>query len=157
MSKILLWIIGIGILIGLVVYLTKSTPVSAPAPEIPVRTQTEPTPMSEATTTATTMTDTTTATTTTKVVAITIHASNFTFSPATLTVKQGQTVKLTFVNDDGFHDFVIDEFAGARTKQIKAGVSETIEFVAGKQGTFAYYCSVGQHRAMGMEGKLMVE
>jgi plastocyanin len=29
--------------------------------------------------------------------------------------------------------------------------------VADKKGTFEYYCSVGQHRALGMKGKLVVE
>ena len=93
----------------------------------------------------------------TNVIAVTIHGSNFKFSPATITARVGQTVKVTFVNDSGFHDFKIDEFKGAQTKQLKGGESDTITFVADKKGAFAYYCSVGSHRAMGMEGKFIVE
>ncbi|HLC78671.1 MAG TPA: cupredoxin domain-containing protein [Candidatus Nanoarchaeia archaeon] len=74
-----------------------------------------------------------------------------------LKVKQGDTIRIEFVNEEGFHDFVLDEFVGARTKQMAAGNSETIEFVADKKGTFEYYCSVGQHRANGMYGKFIVE
>lgn len=73
-----------------------------------------------------------------------------------LKVKQGQTVRVEFVNEEGFHDFVIDELTGARTKQMAAPGSETIEFVADKKGSFEYYCSVGQHRANGMKGTFIV-
>src|SRR3989344_5524375 len=44
-----------------------------------------------------------------------------------LKVKQGDTVRIEFINKEGFHDFVIDEFTGARTKQMAAPGSETIE------------------------------
>ncbi len=89
------------------------------------------------------------------VVALTIEGGNFKFSPSAFTVKKGQTVTITFHTTDGFHDFVINEFK-VRAKQIKSDASETISFVADKAGTFEYYCSVGQHRAMGMKGTLTV-
>ncbi len=85
----------------------------------------------------------------------TVEGGKFYFAPNTLTVKKGDTVRVTFKNKDGFHDFVIDEF-NARTKQINGGQEETIEFVADKAGTFEYYCSVGTHRQMGMKGTLTV-
>ena len=84
-----------------------------------------------------------------------ITGSKFKFDPATISVKKGDTVKITFVNAEGLHDWVIDEF-NARTKQIGEGQQETIQFVADKVGSFEYYCSVGQHRAMGMKGTLTV-
>jgi len=73
-----------------------------------------------------------------------------------LKVKQGDKVTIVFKNEEGFHDWKIDEF-NAATKQIKAGATETIEFVAGRKGIFEYYCSVGQHRANGMRGNFIVE
>ncbi len=85
-----------------------------------------------------------------------VTAANFSFSVKEMKVKQGDTVKIVFENKEGFHDWVIDEF-NARTQQLPAGKSETIEFVADKNGTFEYYCSVGSHRANGMVGKLIVE
>ena len=85
-----------------------------------------------------------------------ITGDNFSFSPAEIKVKQGDRVKIIFTNARGNHDLKLDEFAVA-TKLLKAGESETVEFVASKIGTFEYYCSVGSHRAMGMVGKLVVE
>ncbi len=85
----------------------------------------------------------------------TITGSNFAFAPKQIAVKKGDTVKITFINNDGFHDLHIDEFNIA-TKQIKAGAQETTTFVADKTGSFQYYCSVGTHRAMGMWGTLTV-
>ncbi len=105
--------------------------------------------------TTTTKTTTTTITTTNNVLAVTVHGSNYKFSPSTIAAKLGQTVRVTFTNDGGLHDFVIDAF-NAKTSQIQGGKSETIEFVADKKGSFEYYCSVGQHRAMGMKGTLTV-
>lgn len=87
---------------------------------------------------------------------ITVEGSPFKFMPTEIKVKKGQTVKVVFKNVAGMHDFVVDEFK-ARTKVIKASETDTIQFVADKAGTFEYYCSVGNHRAMGMKGNLIVE
>lgn len=86
----------------------------------------------------------------------TVVGKNFAFTPSLITVKKGDKVKVTFKNENGYHDFVIDEF-GAATKQTQAPTTEVIEFTANKTGTFEYYCSVGSHRAMGMKGTLKVE
>lgn len=86
----------------------------------------------------------------------TVNGSNFKFEPAVMTVNKGDKVKITFKNDGGFHDFTLDEF-GVQTKQIAAGASETVEFTADKVGDFEYYCSVGNHRSMGMKGTLTVK
>jgi cytochrome c oxidase subunit 2 len=87
---------------------------------------------------------------------LTITASNYMFDLKEIKVKKGEPVTITLMNKEGFHDFVIDEF-NAKTKQLKAGESETITFTPNKVGTFEYYCSVGQHRQMGMKGNLIVE
>ena len=86
----------------------------------------------------------------------TVTGSNFAFAPSTLSVKKGDTVKITFKMASGTsHDFVIDAF-NVRTNRLEAGDSQTVTFVADKTGSFEYYCSVGQHRAMGMKGTLTV-
>ena len=84
-----------------------------------------------------------------------VDAAPFSFTPSTMTVNKGDTVKITVKNTKGTHDLKIDEFNTA-TRILNAGESETITFVADKTGTFEYYCSVGNHRAMGMVGKLIV-
>ena len=86
----------------------------------------------------------------------TVGGSNFSFDVQEIRVKEGDKVKITLVNNGGFHDLVIDEFNVA-TSQIQAGQTSSIEFVANKKGTFEYYCSVGAHRQQGMVGKLIVE
>lgn len=85
-----------------------------------------------------------------------VVGTNYAFSETEIRVNKGDTVRIVFVNEGGFHDWVIDEF-NAATQQIQEGSQETIEFVADQTGTFEYYCSVGQHRAMGMVGNLIVE
>ena len=80
----------------------------------------------------------------------------FWFDPKNITVQKGDTVKIIFTNTEGTHDLVIDEFNVA-TKKTNAGESDTVQFVADKMGTFEYYCSVGNHRQMGMVGKLIVK
>ena len=86
----------------------------------------------------------------------TVTGSAFKFAPATLSVNKGDTVKITFKNSGGMHDLVIDEFNVA-TKVLQTGGEETVEFVANKAGTFEYYCSVANHRQMGMVGTLTVK
>lgn len=86
----------------------------------------------------------------------TVTASNFKFDPSQIQVKKGETVRIVFKNNGGSHDFRLDEFK-ASTKVIQGGQQETIEFVADKTGQFEYYCSVGNHRQMGMKGTLVVD
>lgn len=89
------------------------------------------------------------------VVTIEVDGANFKFTPATISVNQGDTVKVVFTSTQGFHDFVIDEF-DVKTKQLGQGTSEEVTFVADQAGTFEFYCSVGNHRAQGMVGTLTV-
>lgn len=108
----------------------------------------------ESTTTATT-TATGSAMKDSAVQVFTVEGSPFKFSPNNITVNQGDKVKIIFKNVSGKHDLVIDEF-DVKTDLLSAGGEESIEFVADKKGTFEFYCSVGNHRAMGMVGTLTV-
>lgn len=87
---------------------------------------------------------------------ITVTGSSFTFAPAAFTVKKGQKVRLTFKNSGGNHDFVVDEL-GVSTKLLKSGEEQMVEFTPDKSGSFEFYCSVGNHRAMGMKGIITVQ
>lgn len=84
-----------------------------------------------------------------------IDASPFSFTLSTITVNRGDTVKITLKNLNGTHDWTLDEF-NASTRVLKVGEEGTITFIADKSGTFEYYCSVGNHRALGMVGTLIV-
>lgn len=80
----------------------------------------------------------------------------FSFTPDKIEVNQGDTVKITFRSKEGNHDLKVDEF-GVGTRVLKAGEEETITFVADKTGTFPFYCSVANHRVLGMVGTIVVK
>lgn len=85
----------------------------------------------------------------------TVTGAAFKFDPAEITVNEGDKVRITFENGGGVHDFTLDEF-NVKTKTLSTGQEETVEFTAGKAGTYEYYCSVSNHREMGMKGILTV-
>ncbi len=85
-----------------------------------------------------------------------ITASNYVFSPDVLRVQNGQIVRIELTSNQGTHDWVVDEF-NAATAQIRAGNTGAVEFLADQTGEFEFYCSVEDHRALGMVGTLIVE
>ena len=87
--------------------------------------------------------------------AITVEGGNFFFKPNEIRVKKGEKVTVTFTNSGGMHNFVIDEF-DVKSETINGG-STKVEFTADKAGTFEFYCSIGNHKQMGMKGNLIVE
>ncbi len=85
-----------------------------------------------------------------------VESTTFSYTPNEIRVNEGDTVRIVLSNANGVHDWVVDEF-NARTEIINAGETDEIEFVADKAGTYEFYCSVGNHREMGMVGTLIVE
>ncbi len=85
-----------------------------------------------------------------------IDASDFKYSQKEIRVKKGDKVKIILNVVQGFHDLSIPEY-NVKTKRMKAGSQETIEFIADKQGSFEYFCTLEGHKAMGQFGKLIVE
>lgn len=112
-------------------------------------------PQPSTTTTTTSITPPVVTTNVSTQKSFTITGKNYSFTPSKITVKKGDTVKITLVSNDGLHDLRIEEF-NAATSKINSGQSETITFVADRMGSFQYYCSVGNHKAMGMLGTLIV-
>lgn len=88
---------------------------------------------------------------------IEVVGTEYTFSPSALSLTKGQKVILTFRNMGRMpHNLVVDELEVA-TKTIAGGQSDTVEFTPSEIGTFAFYCSISNHRRMGMEGSLEVK
>ncbi|MCR4263992.1 MAG: cupredoxin domain-containing protein [Candidatus Roizmanbacteria bacterium] len=85
-----------------------------------------------------------------------VEGGSFYFKPNVIRMKKGQTVKVTFHAADAMHDFDIDEL-NLDSKVIKSGETSTFEITPDETGEFEFYCSVGQHRANGMVGTLVVE
>ncbi|MBX4216230.1 cupredoxin domain-containing protein, partial [Candidatus Parcubacteria bacterium] len=86
----------------------------------------------------------------------TVTGQPFSFTPHQITVNRGEKVKIVFKNISGTHDLRIDAF-GVATPVIAGGAEATVEFTPTKAGSYEYYCSVGNHRAMGMKGTLVVQ
>lgn len=85
-----------------------------------------------------------------------VKGVNFAYDIKTIEVNEGDVVTINFESTNGFHDWVVDEFDVA-TDQVNTGKVTSVTFVADEAGTFEYYCSVGQHRAQGMVGQLIVK
>ena len=84
-----------------------------------------------------------------------VLGKSYSFNPNAMTVKKGDRVKITFKDEDGFHDLKIDGYNVA-TARVNTGGESSVEFVADKVGSFEYYCTVGNHREKGMKGTFVV-
>jgi cytochrome c oxidase subunit 2 len=85
-----------------------------------------------------------------------LTAKKYEFSPNTITVKQGDKVRLTVTALDRDHGFKIEAFHV--DEKLPKGEAATVEFTADQAGTFPFVCSrfcgLGHSK---MRGKLVVE
>lgn len=87
---------------------------------------------------------------------IVVSGGEYSFSPASISLTQGETVKVTFKNTGGLpHNFVITEL-GISTKTIPGGQEDSVTFTVEKTGIYTFFCSVGDHQQRGMEGEIKV-
>ena len=61
---------------------------------------------------------------------------------------------ITIVNQDVFHTFTVSELGV--TRDLPAGETTAIEFLASQRGTFQFVCAVPGHTEGGMHGTLHV-
>ncbi|PIR59408.1 MAG: hypothetical protein COU69_00210 [Candidatus Pacebacteria bacterium CG10_big_fil_rev_8_21_14_0_10_56_10] len=90
---------------------------------------------------------------------VVLELSNFEFSQPEIRVKRGQAVTVKVDSTQNVHDFVIDEL-DVRSERIFAGQTDSVTFTIPEdfeQDEVFFYCSVGNHRHLGMEGKLIIE
>lgn len=89
---------------------------------------------------------------------ISVEAFEMGFKLSSTTLKRGETVRIKLSNSgEKRHDFALDEMPNIKTKEIKSGETDMVEFTVPMTGELTYYCSVGSHRAQGMEGKFLIE
>jgi plastocyanin len=89
---------------------------------------------------------------------IVIEASEYKFTPSTITIKEGESVKITMKNAGAMpHNWVVENMGGASIDLTNPGSSNSIVMTASQKGTFTTYCAIGSHRKLGMEGKLIVQ
>ncbi len=86
----------------------------------------------------------------------TVTAKQWSFTPAVIKVKKGDTIVLKLKSTDVTHGIFIPDFKINET--MEPGVMKTIEFEADKTGTFTYSCNIpcgAGHKAM--SGKIIIE
>ena len=88
---------------------------------------------------------------------IEVSGDEYAYTPSSISVKKGEKVRITFTNNGNLpHNLVIDELA-LSTKTIVSGKSDMIEFTAEGDADLEFYCSIGNHRNLGMQGELKIE
>ncbi len=85
---------------------------------------------------------------------INLKDGEFFFDPKSISVKKNETFTITFADVSGHHTFNIDELN--LHADISAGKVITVTAPA-NPGRYSYYCNIGPHRTLGMEGVLVVE
>lgn len=78
--------------------------------------------------------------TTPAVKTFTLTAQQWAFTPATLTVKKGDTVTITLTSTDVAHSFALPEFN--INQRVEPGQPVTFSFVADTAGSFTFACRV---------------
>ncbi len=87
---------------------------------------------------------------------ITVLGKEFSYDPATLTLKAGQGSTIVLKNAGSIeHDLTVDE-AGFKLT-VASGNSADKELKVDKPGTYEFFCSVAGHKEGGMKGELTVE
>jgi cytochrome c oxidase subunit II len=89
------------------------------------------------------------------VVEIDLTASNWAFDQSTINVKKGDRVRITVRSDEGAHGLGVEGYGA--TARIEEGQTQTLEFIADKEGTFVFFCNVpcGEGHKQ-MRGQLIV-
>lgn len=86
---------------------------------------------------------------------IKITARRFEFIPKTITVREGESVRLVVTSEDVDHGFALKEFD--IDQEIKAKQTKVIEFTPNREGRFQFSCSVFCGEGHGdMAGELIV-
>jgi plastocyanin len=87
-----------------------------------------------------------------------ISATDFKFDPGNPKVEQAGVVEFRLTNDgQAPHALEVEGPEGeVESEVIQPGKSTTLKADLGRQGSFVIYCPVGNHRELGMEGKVQV-
>lgn len=140
--------------------LITSTPSPIQSPKISPTPSPKPSPSPTATprlSATPTPTATPVPTPTPKIDVFNISAVEFSYSPNSITVKSGDTVKINFSNNGGYSHNLTIEGLNIATQTINPGQTDIIQFTAPAPGTYNFFCSVDLHRDLGLRGTLIVQ
>ena len=91
---------------------------------------------------------------------IQISEKEFSLSPSTVTLEETGTYEFEVTNDGQItHALEIEEEGGgaeAETGDIAAGETKTLRFTFSAEGSYELYCPIGNHKAQGMRGTIVV-
>jgi uncharacterized cupredoxin-like copper-binding protein len=88
--------------------------------------------------------------------AVTLRAQDIKFDMQTLTVKAGQPVELTYINEGVIdHAFQIDNVVAEQ--KVRPGETHTFRFTIQEPGTYRFVCVMPGHEMAGMVGALVVD
>lgn len=151
--KIVMAIVGVGAIIAVFVFATNNEPVADTDNNQPTAVENDTNNNTQPPTTDTDTNNSETDRT------YDVTMSNYSFSEPAITAKPGETVTVNLSVDNGTHDFVIDELGvasqiigGNQTNSVTFTIPEDVE----SGTTYTYYCSVSNHRQLGMEGQLTI-
>ena len=84
-----------------------------------------------------------------------------TYNVSELSFEEGETVEFVYTHAGGSHDLVLESPEGEDLESTEvyseAGATESFTYTFDSSGEYMFYCSVGAHRASGMEGTITVE
>lgn len=86
---------------------------------------------------------------------IEVEGGGFYYDPNVIEATVGEPITVKLNSVDMQHDFVIDEL-NVQSEVIPGGSSTEVTFTPTEAGEYEFYCSVGNHRAQGMVGTLVV-
>lgn len=103
-----------------------------------------------------------------------LRAFEWGFEPESIILQEGQEVRIELKNDgELLHDFKIEPIEADVVESTSTGGLEadgddlfigvdsgdggTLVFVPKQTGTFAFWCTISDHRGRGMEGTLVIE
>jgi len=103
-----------------------------------------------------------------------VIASEWRYQPSRILLRQGEQVRIEFRNDGAIlHDFKIEDLSADGVQSESSGPLSgkegelftgadpgkegTLVFTPTETGAFTYYCTIPQHRQLGMKGTIVVE
>ena len=81
------------------------------------------------------------------------------YNASEVNVEAGETVRFVYTHEGGRHDLVLEEngqrVAGTEVLTSE-GATDSFTYTFEEGGSYQFYCSVGTHRAQGMEGDVVL-
>lgn len=86
-----------------------------------------------------------------------VEASEFSFTPTSLNAGKGEKVRIWLTNNGtSVHNISVPD-ANLISEDADPGDKVYLDFVSDKPGSFSFYCGMGGHKDLGMNGIIIVK